>query len=205
MAHTNWTDRYEKAALHSLPGESKSDRLEKLQDALGLGEKYRNEEYKRWSLDQAFMSMAYSLAKCSHDSDTQHGCVIVDENNHIVSSGFNGFLPGAPDEILPNTREGGFKYRFIVHSEANACAHATRANLKGCRVFVTGYPCNECMKTMINKGIREIIVGDIGHKFEDGYWELHHFLVNVHGVTIRQFQGEIVDTSSTRFINSIGA
>lgn len=187
---------------HGGDARSLEESLKAFRDNLGLGIEFHDVQYTRWKKDQIFMSMAFVLAKGSHDSQTQHGCVIVDENNHIVSSGFNCFLPDSPDSIMPNIREGGHKYKFMMHAEANGCDHATRASLKGCRVYVTGVPCNECLKRMINKGIREIIIGDIGHKFEDGFWELHHFLVKIHGVTIRKYVGEIVDTSKTRFVSS---
>jgi hypothetical protein len=54
---------------------------------------------------------------------------------------------------------------------------------------------------MINKGIRDIVVGDVGHVIGDDFWELHHFLVKVHDVTIRKFSGKIVDPSLTREMN----
>lgn len=169
---------------------------------LGLGNVARDEDYERWSIDQIMMSIAYVSARGSHDSNTQHACVIVDAKNHIVSTGFNGFLRKSSDSILPNTRTGGFKYAYIIHAEANACAAATRADLTGCRAYVTGRPCNQCLTTLINRGIREIIIGDIGHVVEDGYWEMHYLLVSMHGVTIRKYSGEIVDTSKTRTIGN---
>lgn len=167
---------------------------------LGIAPEHRNESYKRWSKDQTFMSMAYVASRGSHDADTQHGAVIVDEDHHIVSTGCNGFLPGSPDDLLPNTREGGHKYKFIVHAEENACDQATRASLKGCRIYVTGIPCNECMKALIRKGIREVIIGDVGHVTGDGFWEMHHYLTQVHGVKVRKYLGSITDVTKTRKI-----
>jgi dCMP deaminase len=170
------------------------------QKQLGIVPEFCDKSYKRWSKDQTFMSMAYIASRGSHDANTQHGAVIVDEKHHIVSTGCNGFLPNSPDDLLPNTREGGHKYKFIRHAEQNACDQATRADLKGCRIYVTGVPCNECMKTLIARGIQEVVIGDVSHVMGDGFWEMHHYLTQVHGVTVRKYLGNVIDTSQTRKI-----
>jgi len=170
-------------------------------EILGISTKHRNEKYKRWSIDQIMMSTAYIMAKGSHDSDTQHGAVIVDENNHIVSSGFNGFLKGSADDILPNARLGGHKYKFMVHAERNACDQATRADLSNCRIFVTGVPCNDCMTTIINRGIRIVTYGDVGHVQGEGFWEMHKYLINAHNVSVTKYSGQIINVDNAVLIS----
>lgn len=189
------------ARLGSFDERKKDVAFKLLKQQLGIAPESRDENYKRWSKDQIFMSQAYVAATGSHDANTQHGAVIVDENHHIVSTGCNGFLPNSPDDLLPNTREGGHKYKFIRHAEQNACDQATRASLKGCRIYVTGVPCNECMKTIIAKGIREVIIGDVGHVMGEGFWEMHHYLTHIHGVKVRRYVGEVIDTTRTRKID----
>lgn len=168
-----------------------------LEKSLGIDAESRTEDYKRWSLDSTFMSIAYVVSKCSHDSNTQHGSVIVDEKNHIVSTGFNGFLSGSFDDKLPNNRINGKKYDHMIHSERNALDQSTRADLSGCRIYITGVPCNTCFRAIISRGIREVIIGDVGHKFENDFWETHHFLAITHGVQVKRFSGTILDTSKT--------
>tara|TARA_B100000614_G_scaffold262909_1_gene300542 strand:+ start:102314 stop:103009 length:696 start_codon:yes stop_codon:yes gene_type:complete len=174
------------------------EEYERDRHVLGIGKEYHNDKYERWTMDQAFMSMAFCMSKCSHDSNTQHGAVVVDERSHPLASGCNGWLPKSPDSLMPNTREGGFKYAHVRHAEINTLSQATRSDLSGCRIYVTGLPCNNCMSEIIARGIREVIVGDVGHVFGDGFWEMHNFLVRSHGVTVRYFDDEIVDTSKTR-------
>lgn len=176
------------------------EEISKLKKELGISPESRNEEYQRWSLDSVFMSVAYTVAKSSHDSNTQHGAVIVDRKNHIVSTGCNGFLSGALDDVLPNERENGFKYEYVMHAERNALDQATKADLSDCRIYVTGVSCNTCLKGIIAKGIKEIIVGDVGHVYAEGFWEMQHFLCEMHNVQVRRFSGIIVDTSVTREI-----
>lgn len=172
-----------------------------LEKKLGLAAgKGRDNDYQRWSMDSVFMSIAYLVAKSSHDSNTQHGAVIVDEKNHIVSTGFNGFIPGSFDNILPNERTGGYKYDNIIHAERNALSQSVVADLSGCRIFVTGIPCNKCLRAISARGIKEIIIGDVGHVLPDNFWEMHYFLTITHDLQVHRFNGMIVDTSSTIII-----
>jgi deoxycytidylate deaminase len=183
--------------LRRLGREVDEESVDQLEEALGIRGDARDESYQRWSLDSAFMSMAYIASKCSHDSNTQHGAVIVDRKNHIVSTGFNGFLSGSFDDKLPNNRVGGYKYPHMLHAENNALDQSTRADLSDCRIYVTGVPCNVCFRKIISRGIREVIIGDVGHVYEPGFWETHYFLSVTHKVQVRHFEGIIVDTSKT--------
>ena len=45
----------------------------------------------------------------------------------------------------------------MVHAEANAILNSTVTDLKGCRIYVALFPCNECTKQIVQKGIGEII------------------------------------------------
>lgn len=192
---TEWASRDPKIVFDSLA------EYEKDRHVLGIGPEYNNPDYERWTMDQAFMSNAYIMARCSHDSDTQHGAVIVNERRHPIAGGCNGWLPKSPDASMPNTRKDGFKYAHVRHAERNALDQAEGTDLSGCTVYVTGIPCNDCLGDMIAKGIRTIVYGDVDHEKPEGFWEMHNFLVKTHGVTIRKFEGEVVDTSKTREIS----
>lgn len=183
--------------LEKLNKDINNDTISELENSLGISPESRTEEYKRWNLDSAFMSIAYIVSKCSHDSDTMHGSVIVDEKNHIVSTGFNGFISGSFDDKLPNNRINGKKYQHMIHAERNALDQSTKADLTGCRIYITGVPCNSCFRAIISRGIKEVIIGNVGHKFEEGFWEMHHFLAITHGVQVKKFNGIIADTSKT--------
>ena len=69
---------------------------------------------------------------------------------------------GCCDDAMPWEREGTFletKYPFVCHAELNAILNNV-ANLRGCRLYVTLFPCNECAKAIIQSGIREVIYYD---------------------------------------------
>ena len=48
------------------------------------------------------------------------------------------------------------KYAFVVHAELNAILNSTRS-LRGCTLYVSLFPCNECAKAIIRRGIREVV------------------------------------------------
>ena len=49
------------------------------------------------------------------------------------------------------------KYFYVCHAEFNAILNYNGSGLKGSKVYVTLFPCNECAKAIIQKGISEII------------------------------------------------
>lgn len=119
----------------------------------------RNNIYKRIDWDSYFLQLAYDVAKRSHDSQTQHGSVIVSSTNEIISTGYNGVIRDINDKILPNTRPE--KYAFMIHSEHNAilsCARQGKSTL-GSKIYVTGEPCINCYQLIWQAGIQEVIFG----------------------------------------------
>ena len=50
------------------------------------------------SWDEYFMGVALLAAKRSKDPNTQVGACIVDDDNRILSTGYNGFPCGCSDE-----------------------------------------------------------------------------------------------------------
>ncbi|KKK94200.1 hypothetical protein LCGC14_2685220, partial [marine sediment metagenome] len=115
----------------------------------------RLEERPSWN--DILMTMACIYCLRSPDPRTWHGCVIVDDNNHPVGWGYNGFPRGGTNHLYPTDRS---KLRYIAHSELNALLNRTM-NTKGGTVYVTGEPCCGCMVAMIQAGIKKIIYGEI--------------------------------------------
>ena len=110
------------------------------------------------SWEKYFMSIAETAATRSKDPNTQVGaCIIDNKDNRIVSVGYNGFPYGCSDDIFPWEREGeDNKYLYVVHAELNAILSARR-DLTDCTLYITHYPCNECMKSIIQSGIRKVV------------------------------------------------
>ena len=114
------------------------------------------------SWDQYFMGVSKLSALRSKDPSTQVGACIVSKDNRIVGVGYNGMPYGTDDATAPWGRVGGFletKYAFVVHAELNAILNSIK-ELKGCRIYVSLFPCHECAKAIIQSGIKEIIYED---------------------------------------------
>ena len=65
---------------------------------------------------------------------------------------------GCSDDEFPWEREGEeTKYPYVVHAELNAILNSGGRWLKGAKLYVALFPCNECAKAIIQSGIREVI------------------------------------------------
>ena len=118
----------------------------------------KREGYISW--DDYFMSVACLSAMRSKDPRTQVGACIVSPENRIVGIGYNGFPVGCSDDTLPWAREGPWletKFPYVCHAEMNAVLNCNTQSLKGCRIYVSLAPCNECAKIIIQSGITEVI------------------------------------------------
>ena len=118
----------------------------------------KREGYISW--DEYFMGVALLAAQRSKDPNTQVGACIVDDQNRILSTGYNGFPQGCSDDDFPWNRDeslGETKYQFVVHAELNAILNARGKSLSNSKVYVALFPCNECAKAIIQSGIKEVI------------------------------------------------
>ena len=118
--------------------------------------------------DEYFMAMAKLSALRSKDPNTKVGACIVDQDHKVVSNGYNG-MPRGIDETKVSWNKGeglDSKYLYVCHAEFNAILNTRNgASLRGCRLYVTLFPCNECAKAVIQTGIKEVIYLD--NKYQD--------------------------------------
>lgn len=113
-------------------------------------------DYISW--DEYFMGVAKLAARRSKDPSTQVGACIVSPDDIIISTGYNGMPKGCSDDEFPWDREGAeTKYPYVVHAELNAILNANGRDLRGSRVYVALFPCNECAKAIIQSGVKEVV------------------------------------------------
>ena len=90
------------------------------------------------------------------------GCVLVDEHNHVLSTGYNG-----PPAGWPNCTEqacGGVHHRsgegldecIAIHAEANALLQCADTNAIH-TAYCTTEPCIHCAKLLANTGCRKVV------------------------------------------------
>lgn len=111
----------------------------------------------RPSWDDYFLHIATVVATRSPDT-TQHGCVLVDRRQRIISTGYNGPIRGSNDDAVPKTRPE--KYDWLIHAEDNAVLFAER-DLTGATAYITGFPCAACLRRLIQAGVRRIVYGQV--------------------------------------------
>jgi len=105
--------------------------------------------------EEYFMTMALVASMKSKDPSTQVGAVIIDNKTRkLVSSGYNGFPRHIDDKQIPQSRPE--KYLYVVHAELNAILHAQR-ELSDCSLYATVFPCSECMKAIVQSGIKRVV------------------------------------------------
>jgi dCMP deaminase len=135
-------------------------------------------EHERPSWDDTFMQLAYDIKMRSPDSQTQVGAIIVDESRHIVSVGYNGWMPGIDDSMIPNTREGG-KHNWVLHGELNAILNCEHRPVN-CTLYCTHKPCLPCYFAIVSAGITEVVYinGSVTTNTaeRDAEWEVALFL-----------------------------
>ena len=151
--------------------------LEKGKQILWVDDKWHN-YFCRLTLEVASMSTCLRR---------NVGCVIIN-GKQVVSTGYNGVPSGVPHcEKCP--REGlpsgtGLELCRASHAEQNAVAQAAKHGiaLDGCTAYVNLQPCNNCMKSLINAGIKKVV-------YMDGYPDdMTHDLAEKAGVKLIKLQ-----------------
>lgn len=105
--------------------------------------------------DWRFLDLAEHIASWSKDPRTKVGAVIVDQKKRVVSLGYNGFPRGVSD--YENRYENRTKkHLFVAHAERNALDNAPLM-VDGCVLYVPLMPCNECAKSIVQKGIKTVV------------------------------------------------
>lgn len=105
--------------------------------------------------DMRFLDLAMHVAQWSKDPSTKVGAVIVNDQHQVLSLGYNGFPRGVEDRVSRyNDRET--KLLFVAHAERNALDNAY-VDVRGATLYTSLCPCNECAKSIIQKGIKRVV------------------------------------------------
>lgn len=153
-------------------------------------------DYISW--DECFMRMAHVIAERSKDPSSQVGAVIATQENVVLGLGYNGFPRGIDEDQFPWDREGELhetKYAYVCHAEENAVYNANNT-MKGAKIYATLFPCNECTKTLIQKGIAEVIYES--DKYHDVPWCIaSRNMLNAAGIKVRQYISDMTQHKET--------
>ena len=108
-----------------------------------------------------FMGITNAVAQYSACLSRRVGCVLVDSNKHILSTGYNGVVRGIPHcTKCERTRPGRDLYACnAVHAEQNALLQCPDLNKIVTR-YVSVNPCNICMRLLANTSCQTIVFNE---------------------------------------------
>lgn len=123
---------------------------------------YRYPDKNNLAWENYFMGIAKLVRLRSKDPICKVGACIV-KDNKIISTGYNGFPRNIDDnkyswgKYSDNPVEN--KFFYVVHAELNAILNSNNS-VNDSILYVTKFPCNECVKAIIQSGISEVIYDD---------------------------------------------
>lgn len=103
-----------------------------------------------------FLEIAEITTKRSKDPSSKVGAIIVNEDSQIVGTGYNGFVAKCDESLMSLDRP--MKYHLTIHAEMNALllAMSHQKNLRNSTLYCTHAPCENCLKHILQAGIRKI-------------------------------------------------
>ena len=112
------------------------------------------------SWEEYFLRMLPSIGSNSEDRVSSVGCVIVNADNSIVSTGYNSLVRGLDDTKVYRLNRPD-KYTWIEHADRNAIYNAARIGVstKGCTMYLPFYPCPDCSRGIVSSGIKRVVIG----------------------------------------------
>lgn len=127
----------------------------------------------RLTWQEYFMNLAFTVSRRGTCDRAYVGCVLVNDENRIVSTGYNGSIKSNPhcDEVGHTMRDG--HCIATIHAEMNAILYCAKEGIKvdGCTCYVTHFPCLNCTKSLIQSGIKKIYYSN-GYRMDDYAKEL---------------------------------
>jgi dCMP deaminase len=132
----------------------------------------------RPSTDEYFLRMAELVATRATCIRRSVGCVLVDANNHVLATGYNGVACGRPHCNEPTLVSGGPNAgRVKFHHKCAGADAPSGTNLSGCEaihaeenaliqcrdvdriatIYCTASPCVLCMRKILNTSAKRIV------------------------------------------------
>lgn len=119
---------------------------------------------KQWN--EIWLEVAQVISKRSRCSRAQIGAVIVNKDQRIISTGYNGASSTYPTtgpctdwcERAQGKTGLGSAYEGCpsIHAEANALLYVDRSAVHGATMYITAPPCMNCAKLISNSGVSEV-------------------------------------------------
>ena len=147
------------------------DSISNIQNIFNFELPKSNKNKKRSSWDQYFMEKAIHASTRSTCNRLHVGAVLVRGKRDIIT-GYNGSMPGEPHCTDVGCLMVKGSCKRTIHAEMNVIDYCARVGIptKGTTLFVTHYPCANCMQHIVNAGIAEVVYKEFyAHKFDNNF------------------------------------
>lgn len=113
-------------------------------------------QIEKW--DRRFLELCNLVSTWTKDHSQGVGAVLVGPGREILAAGFNG-IPRGLDDTVEGRHERPAKYLWAEHAERNAIFNAARVGIStmGATAYLTGLPCMDCGRALIQAGIARIV------------------------------------------------
>lgn len=153
----------------------------------GTGKIIGNDIQGRPSWDQYFVAMLPMVKARASCPRRQGGSIIVDENNVLVSTGYNGppsGLPNCTEDPCPGVNEpsGTTSSCIALHAEHNAIYFAGDRKKYAHTIYCTTRPCMKCALEILQTPIKRVVY------LEDYPDDRTLALLEQGGVTLERYQ-----------------
>jgi dCMP deaminase len=164
--------------------------------------KLKEAKKTRLSWDEFFMNMAILAAKRTACCYVEAGAVYVDKYKRVISLGYNGPTEGdyhcidvgcAKVDGDPKTKK--LKRCRGAHAEVNGMLNCQdTGRLRGATLYTATFPCYDCMKSLNNAGIKEIVYYEEYERIKKGGKETEkeneaRELAEKRNIKIRKYEG----------------
>ena len=142
----------------------------------------------RLSWEEYFIEITKLVAKRSPCLSRQVGAVLV-KDNRIIATGYNGnpnTLSNCESCKRKNSISGtNLDNCYAIHAEMNAILQCAKQGIScnNAKLYVTTKPCSNCMKHLLQVGIKEVIY------LEDYNSPLTDELIKLSNIICRKYEG----------------
>lgn len=126
---------------------------------------------KRLSWEEYALAIAEVVAQRSEDPYVKVGACVLNEDNRILSVGYNGLAPGKKvTDVFWHDRDERRKY--MIHAEANALSLVNHN--EGVLLACTLLPCSSCATLIAGHGIKKVVFSET-YKRDTSAFEIFDF------------------------------
>lgn len=131
----------------------------------------------RIDADQYFLRLAELVSLRGTCARRQVGCVLVDHNNFVLATGYNGVAKGVKhctDNPCPGANQPsgqGLHLCEATHAEANALIQCRDINAIH-TAYVTASPCIQCTRLLMSTSCKRVVFAEVyPHSESERLWK----------------------------------